>query len=280
MTQLYFGSLLEKAGVHVEVLKHGSHKSAMEPYTLSEMSKEHQSDLYQFISDREKWQMTQLKTHKPQINWDLHWEKPDLRPRIVLERGFIQEINENKVIGKKIISPLSVKQSSHWKYSKEVAILHLNGTMVLGNASNSWWSTSQSFGDLDLQRALNQIAANQPPYLILVVNSPGGYAQAATKMRAIWQNFRLKNPNIKVYTHVSGLGASAAYYLISGNENLSANPHSLIGSIGIFAAKPNFSEFLKKIFLNLKPSKLNPKQTLCLPLEPLATKKKLFFKSI
>lgn len=64
--------------------------------------------------------------------------------------------------------------------------------------------------------------------IALTINSPGGYITGIDEMHAL-----IKGSPKPVYAHVSGIGASAAYWLASAATEVSITPTSSVGSIGV-----------------------------------------------
>lgn len=64
--------------------------------------------------------------------------------------------------------------------------------------------------------------------IVLKINSPGGSVVGVDEMHSL-----IAGSPKKVTTHVSGMGASAAYWLAAASDEISISPVSMVGSIGV-----------------------------------------------
>ena len=74
--------------------------------------------------------------------------------------------------------------------------------------------------------------------VVLNINSPGG---SPVQSDQIWQtlmDMRKAHPDKKSYAVIGDIGASGAYYIASGTDEIYVNPSSLVGSIGVIM--PNY----------------------------------------
>lgn len=78
--------------------------------------------------------------------------------------------------------------------------------------------------------------------ILLRINSPGGTAAASQE---IYQELnRVKKP---VVASIGDIGASGAYWIACGADEIMASPASDVGSIGVIMAIPNLTELFKKV---------------------------------
>ncbi len=82
--------------------------------------------------------------------------------------------------------------------------------------------------------------------VILRINSPGGSPVQASQIYQEIRYLRTKHPSIKTYAVCDDLCASAAYYIASANDDIYANPSSLVGSIGVLMNGFGFVDAMKK----------------------------------
>lgn len=81
----------------------------------------------------------------------------------------------------------------------------------------------------------------------LNINSPGG---SPVQSDEIWQHMmqlRKDHPNKKLYAVIGDIGASGAYYIASGADEIWVNPSSLVGSIGVIMQSYNIEGLLDKV---------------------------------
>ncbi|MEY2653575.1 MAG: hypothetical protein RLZZ524_603 [Pseudomonadota bacterium] len=87
---------------------------------------------------------------------------------------------------------------------------------------------------LDLRQVFDDLAANPKVRgVVLAIDSPGGDAIGLSETVAAID--RVRAAGKPVTAHISGLGASAAYYLASAADQIVAEPDALVGSIGTYA---------------------------------------------
>ena len=77
----------------------------------------------------------------------------------------------------------------------------------------------------DFQAALDNDTIDQ---IVLKIDSPGGSIVGIDEMHSL-----IAGASKKVYAHVSGMGASAAYWIMSAADEISLSPVSMVGSIGV-----------------------------------------------
>jgi capsid assembly protease len=82
-----------------------------------------------------------------------------------------------------------------------------------------------------LGRDLRTAAANPDVKAILLeIDSPGGEANSIEELAGVIAELREKKP---IHAYVGGLGASAAYWIASAAETITAGRTALLGSIGV-----------------------------------------------
>lgn len=77
----------------------------------------------------------------------------------------------------------------------------------------------------DFQTAIDNPAIEN---IVLKIDSPGGSIVGVDEMYTL-----IKDSTKNVYAHISGMGASAAYWFASGAKEISISPTSSVGSIGV-----------------------------------------------
>jgi len=80
--------------------------------------------------------------------------------------------------------------------------------------------------------------------ILLHINSPGGGAAASQEIYHEVLRVR-KDHHKKIVASVESVGASGAYYIASGCDQIYANPASVVGSIGVVMEWTNYGELMK-----------------------------------
>lgn len=118
---------------------------------------------------------------------------------------------------------------------KKVAHVGLFG--MLSKASSSWFYGTST---VQVRRDLN-VAANDSDVagIMLNIDSPGGYVSGTDDLAQDIRSIRKSKP---VWAAIDDLGASAAYWVASQADRITANsPTAMIGSIGTFQTIPDVS---------------------------------------
>lgn len=121
--------------------------------------------------------------------------------------------------------------------SPHLAVVDITGEIGEGKSANSD----------DIIRALESaFKASQSKAVVLNINSPGG---SPVESDEVWQEMRrLKTtyPDKKLYAVIGDIGASGAYYIASGADQIYVNPSSLVGSIGVIMPNYGVENLAKK----------------------------------
>ncbi len=125
---------------------------------------------------------------------------------------------------------------------KVVAVIHVSGVIASSPQSGLLSATTTATPEsliAQLRRADNDgsVAA-----VLLRVDSPGGSAAASQEI--FKEVKRMKKP---VMVSVADIGASGAYYISCGADEIMASPASSVGSIGVIIQVANLEELYKKL---------------------------------
>lgn len=97
----------------------------------------------------------------------------------------------------------------------------------------------------DVREALATFAADDSIGAILLnIDSPGGTVAGTEQTAALVRRIRDSKP---VFARVNNMAASAAYWVASQAETISAGPTAEVGSIGVVATLVDFSGAMKKM---------------------------------
>lgn len=136
-------------------------------------------------------------------------------------------------------SPTASKGMSDIEMTKpHLAVIDVNGVISAKDEANSE----------SISEALNDAFDNeQAKAVALRINSPGG---SPVQSDEIWQTMtqlRKAHPDKKLYAVIEDLGASGAYYIASGADEIWVNPSSLVGSIGVIMPSYNVQGLMDKL---------------------------------
>lgn len=252
---IYFKDLLAQLGVEMEVFKVGTYKSAVEPYTSMEMSKENREQITAYTSSI--WNnmvqgVSQSRGITPEkLNQCADRYMAFTSPEETLEAGLVdtllyldetksylkQLMGEDKNL--KILSLNEVKNIQKNtpldKSGNIIAIYYAEGQIV-DKPSTGMGTTPEIVGekvctDLSKLREDDNVKA-----VVLRVNSPGGSAFASEQ---IWNEVVKLKEKKPVIVSMGGYAASGGYYISCAADTIIAQPTTITGSIGIFGMFPN-----------------------------------------
>lgn len=118
-----------------------------------------------------------------------------------------------------------------------VGVIEIGGIM-LKNVPMSYpaEATSTRAAQLALQAAL---ADEEVRAILLLIDSPGGEVSGVQELGDAVFAARAVKP---VVAHISDLGASAAYWVASQADRITANRSAMVGSIGVYTVMEDWSE--------------------------------------
>ena len=271
---IYFKDLLAQLGIEMEVFKVGTYKSAVEPYTTMEMSKENREQITAYTSSI--WNnmvqgVSQSRGITPEkLNQCADRYMAFTSPQETLEAGLVDTLlylDETKEYLKQLMGEdkslvvLSLNEVKNIqknvpldKSGNIIAMYYAEGQIV-DIPSTGMGTTSEIVGDkvcLDLSKLRED---DNVKAVILRVNSPGGSAFASEQ---IWNEVVKLKKKKPVIVSMGGYAASGGYYISCAADTIIAQPTTLTGSIGIFGMFPNPHKLITdKLKLNVETVKSN-----------------------
>ncbi|MBR4757269.1 MAG: signal peptide peptidase SppA, partial [Bacteroidaceae bacterium] len=259
---MFFKDALAKIGVKMQVFKVGTFKSAVEPFTNTEMSEANREQVTAFlgsiwgnlvadVSKSRGISIEELNTLADGFT-GLHATSELLKANLVDSLVYLDEVKaylkqkmelkEDKAL--RFISPQEMATTEVPEYKEQddkVAIYYAVGDIVWTpskslNEANSQIVGTKVIDDLRALREDKDIKA-----VVLRINSGGGSAYASEQ---IWREIELLKEEKPVVVSMGGMAASGGYYIASGANKIYAEPMTLTGSIGIFGMFPDPSELL------------------------------------
>ena len=273
---IYFKDLLDQLGVEMEVFKVGTYKSAVEPYTSTEMSDENREQITAYITSIWNNMVDNVSLSRgisaEQLNRyadqymafcpteecftaglvDTLLYKDATRDYLKQlmntdedDRLEVVTLNEVKNIQKNV--PLD-------KSGNIIAMYYAEGQIV-DNPSTGMSTAPEIVGEkmcLDLRKLRDD---DNVKAVILRVNSPGGSAYASEQ---IWNEVVQLKAKKPVIVSMGDFAASGGYYISCAADTIIAQPNTLTGSIGIFGMFPNPHKLITdKLKLNIETVKTN-----------------------
>lgn len=269
---LYFKSLIDKLEITPHIFRVGTYKAAVEPFMRDDMSSEARSNTALWLN--QMWQnyqqiIAQNRRIEPSAvlpNADVFLEKLKAvqgdSAQYALQQGLIDEVNSDWEIQNQLIEQFGYDQNQH-SYNQvafadylasfpdrtnhlqqnKIAVVNVEGEIVDGTSDDSAGGDSIV---AQLQAVLDDY--NNVKALILRVNSPGGSAFASELIRQQLQ--QIKQQGIPIVVSMGGMAASGGYWIAAEADYVVADPNTITGSIGIFAALFTLENTLKNWGIN------------------------------
>ncbi|HVN39049.1 MAG TPA: signal peptide peptidase SppA [Myxococcota bacterium] len=276
---LFFGGLLERLGVEVEVERIGRYKSAVETITgrgMSDSMREVANSLLdsvdsQFVSGiaesrklgepavREAIAAAPVDPAQMQkwglIDGALQWDE------LMAKQGDAKEIEGEDYAA---VDPAEVGFSPVARF----ALIYGSGPVVLGKGSLSP-SGSQVVASESISQALKDAADDASiSAIVLRIDSPGGSALASD---VIWRAAtRARAKGKPLIASFSDVAASGGYYLAVGADSIVASPATITGSIGVFALRPVLEGVFQKLDIGFDSIVKGPHAEIQLSTRPLS----------
>jgi len=257
--RMYFAGLLEKLKVNARVYKVGEYKSAVEPFTRSDMSpaaRENYAALYGALW--EEWQASVQKA-RPAIQIDRVTQSPvewieaaqgDMATA-ALEAGLVDKLGDRVAFGERVAEIVGEDDLddapgayAHTEYGpwladvdidtpgSAIGIVTIAGEIVDGDAGPG------TAGGDRIAELLDEALDDELAALVVRVDSPGGSVLASEVIRdAI---LRHKANDIPIVVSMANVAASGGYWVSTPADRIFAEPETVTGSIGIFGIIPTF----------------------------------------
>ena len=245
--QLFFTGALEKYGVGVQVVRVGSYKAAVEPFTNKSFSRENREQTEALFTDLWDDFLSTVAPSRELTPRELQdWTDTQgfLTPTDAESAGLIDRVAhfDEAIAGLQALTGVnsedkSFRQISLSKYSQvaerdlkfsrnTIAIVYGEGTIVNGEGN------LEEIGGDRLAREFRQLRQDDSvKAVILRVNSPGG---SATASDVILREVELTSKSKPVIVSLGNVAASGGYWIATGADYIFAQENTITGSIGVF----------------------------------------------
>lgn len=274
----FYKNLFDFLGVKAEMLRVGEYKSAAEPYSRTEMSKEFREELEQVLGDFYDQMVETVATGrkldpekvKAAIDNGPHTataaKELGLITRVAYEdelTGILKgdkadtTIKLAKKYGKKKIDTdfsgfagmvkmmnmlMGLEPQTRRSNNPKIAVIHATGMIMPGQSSSDILGDSVLGGDT-LVKAIEKAASDATvKAIVLRIDSPGGSALASD---LIWRAIeKVEKPIVASMGDVAGSGG---YYIAMGADTIFAEPGTITGSIGVVGGKIALEGLFNKV---------------------------------
>lgn len=274
----FYKDLMAKFGVRYQVVKVGTYKSFTETYTEDKMSDANRTQVSAYIngtwnnickavSESRKISTDSLNAYADRL---ITFEPAENILKYKMVDGLIyadqvkDEIKKMLKIGKdKKIKQIGLSEMANIKDKKakgdEIAVYYAYGSIVQSGAT-SVLSQEHSIVGPEVCKDLEDLMNDDDVKAVVVrINSGGGDAYASEQLWHQMVELKKKKP---VVVSMGDYAASGAYYMSCPADWIVAQPNTLTGSIGIFAAIPDMSGLItQKLGVKFDEVKTNRNST-------------------
>lgn len=274
----FYKNLLDMVNVKAEMLRVGEYKSAAEPYSRTEMSKEFREEMDALLDDLYGLMVETIaegrKLDKEKVKSIINdgpftageAKKRGLIDRLAypdeIEAGLKKsnpgrEVKITRKYGKKKLDTdfsgfaglvkmmnLLMGEEPQARPTKgpKIAVIHATGPIMSGKSSSSLLGEETMGSDTIIKAIESAKKDNNVKAIVLRVNSPGGSALASDLMwRALGQSGKI------VIVSMGDVAASGGYYISMGADRIFAEPGTITGSIGVVGGKIALKGLYEKI---------------------------------
>jgi len=287
---LFFKRALDKYGVDVQVVRHGTFKSAVEPFLSDEMSDANREQLDAMISTIWEHMITEISAARGISVDDLNSFADDLSVTLdhqALEKGMVDGLKYYDEVLDELrtrtetdedddIPAITLKKYTNVEVDEKkeatknrVAVIYAMGNIVSGNAEEGTISSERISRAIRKAREDDKVKA-----IVFRVNSGGGSALAS---EVIYREVKLAAEVKPVVASLGSVAASGGYYVVCPADTIVASENTITGSIGVFGILPNFQEMMNdKIGITTGVVKTNKHSDIGSPTRPLTMDERAF----
>lgn len=253
----FFGDLLKKLGVNVQLIRHGKYKSAGETFTRGSASPENREQYQVMVNSIWNSLASEIAASRELTVDEINAAIDDLKllePADFLEYKFVDGLLTRSELESKLADLAVVNKFKDVKFiqfsdyvtakavtakaKNKIAIIYANGEIVDGSAK------SQVAGDRFASIISKVRADSTVKAVVLRVNSPGGSVLASEKIKTELDLLKGDKPVIASY---GAYAASGGYWISNNCDKIFSDAVTLTGSIGVFGMFPDFSAVLKDV---------------------------------
>ena len=268
---MFYKGLLDKLGVEPQVFRHGTFKSAIEPYILNKMSPANRTQMETYINsiwgtivegiaDSRNLSIDSLNIYANELSAMM--AEDALEKRMIdalMYEDEVEDVMREKLaldadeeisfvtLGEYIAAnPYTPTYSDN-----KIEVIYAEGQIVQGPSAKGTLGSATLAEQLAEARMDEEVKA-----VVLRVNSPGGSALASEVM---WREMELLRQQKPVIVSMGDYAASGGYYISAPADAIVADATTLTGSIGVFGMMLNAEKALQnKLGVTIDVAKSNP----------------------
>jgi protease IV len=287
---MFFKDFQDKSGIHMEVIRHGKYKSAVEPFLENKMSDANREQMNALLSSIWTTVSTDIaKTRNipvsklNEIANGLLARTPEMaKAEHLVDIIAYEDVYHNaikkalKVTGDDDYNKISIADYTQNNITTaltntatdQIAIIYAQGEIGSGEGDVN------EIGEGSMRRSLKEARENEDvKAIVLRINSPGGSALTSD---LIWREIEITKKVKPVVVSMGNYAASGGYYIACNADKIYAENNTITGSIGVFGILPNFSPLANKLGINTEQVKTHENAANYSPFVPIDEKFKAF----
>jgi protease-4 len=281
---MFFKDFQDKSGIHMEVIRHGKYKSAVEPFLENKMSDANReqtgallnsiwTSVVADISKSRNIPVTRLN----EIANGLLARTPEMaKAERLVDVIAYEDVYHNaikkalKVTGDDDYNKISISDytqniittaMSSDTSGDQIAIIYAQGEIQSGEGDVT------VIGEGSMRRSLQEARKNKDvKAIVLRIDSPGGSALTSD---LIWREIELTKKVKPVVVSMGNYAASGGYYIACNANKIFAESNTITGSIGVFGVLPNFTPLATKLGINTEQVKTHENSARYSPFVPM-----------
>jgi protease-4 len=284
---MFYKGLLDKLGVEPQVFRHGTFKSAIEPYILDRMSPANRTQMETYINsiwgtivedvaEERNISIDTLNIYANELSAMM--AEDALQARMVDGLKYEDEVEDIMREKLELDADEDIQFVSLGEYiaanpytptysDNKIEVIYAEGQIVQGNSEKGTLGSTTLADQLAEARMDEEVKA-----VVLRVNSPGGSALASEVM---WREMELLRQQKPVIVSMGDYAASGGYYISAPADAIVADATTLTGSIGVFGLMFNAEKALKnKLGVTVDVAKSNPSADMGMPFRAVTAKER------
>ncbi|WP_278022743.1 signal peptide peptidase SppA [Flavobacterium ginsengisoli] len=287
---MFFKDFQDKSGIHMEVIRHGKYKSAVEPFLDNKMSDANREQITALLNSI--WTTVSADISKsrniplPKLN-EIANGLLARTPEMAKEQHLVDIVAYEDVYHDAIRKALKVDKDEDYNKisisdytqnhlataldnasSDQIAIIYAQGEIGSGEGDVN------TIGEGSMRRSLQEARKNDDiKAIVLRIDSPGGSALTSD---LIWREIEVTKKVKPVVVSMGNYAASGGYYIACNANKIFAENNTITGSIGVFGMLPNFSPLANKLGINSEQVKTHENAANYSPFLPVDEKFKAF----
>ncbi|MCK5135603.1 MAG: signal peptide peptidase SppA [Bacteroidales bacterium] len=287
----FYKNALEKLGVDMQVIKHGSYKSAAESLTRENLSAENREQIEGYvgsiwdkmisdISESRNISVEKLNQYADELI-SIENEKLvetgmidgmiyfDEMLSLLKEKMDVEEKDDLESIKLTSYKDVPLKEKKEFSRDK-IAVIYAMGMVVDGNAGEG------NIGSERIAKAIRKARRDKTvKAIVLRVNSGGGSVVASD---VIYREVKLAAEEKPFVASMGDVAASGGYYIVAPADTILASPNTITGSIGVIFTIPNMKELMNdKLGITTDVVRTNRHAGMLTIFDPLDSEARMFF---